>query len=639
MALQIKTVVVDDNPATLYSTGRILESASYQVLRCTRGSEALEVIDETTDVAILDINLPDIDGIEICRRLRSHVDTRQMAIIHLTASKVGDSDRVLGLDAGADAYLTHPVHPQVLLATVRTLLRTRAAELAARGSELKLRNIFDHASCGIAILDRSLCFVEANPQMQRLAHRAAQELDRRPLGELAASPLDVDAIRSWLRSEQNWVGIIPFPTPGGGVVELEFNLSTRPGGHDVLAIVTDVTARGRLEAERERLLDIEREARAEAERTARIKDEFLATLSHELRNPLAPLKNALYLLQHAGHGGAAAENARNIMGRQVEHMTRLVDDLIDVSRITRGLVQLDQQPVTLRSVVDAAVETSLPQISAFDHRFSSRVFDEDVAFMADPLRLAQVLTNILNNAAKYTPRGGTIELEARIVDERITISISDSGIGIPKPMLDDIFDMFTQINPIGPKAAGGLGIGLTLVKRLVEMHGGRVSVSSRGADQGSVFVVELPLVRPTEPLAVVTETPAPILEDGPHSVVVIDDNQDAAISLRDLLVTFGHKCECFFDGASGVRGVESIQPDMVFIDIGMPLVDGHEVARRLKASPLTARIPLFALTGWDQAGDRERSLVAGFDRHLTKPISLADLQALLGSTPPMSASS
>jgi len=628
----IKTVIIDDNPATLYSTGRILESASYQVVRCSRGDEGLAAIDESTDVAILDINLPDIDGIEICRRLRSHITTRQMGIIHLTASKVGDSDRVQGLDAGADAYLTHPVHPQVLLATVRTLLRTRAAEQAMRGSETRFRNIFDHAACGIAVFDQALRFIDANPQMLSLMNRTTDQLYGHALSEFAtdstrAQPQDI--VRG-LQAEGRWLGIVPVAGPGGSIVELEVNLTTRPGSEEVLGIVTDVTARARLDAEREHLLGIEREARAEAERTARIKDEFLATLSHELRNPLAPLTNALYLLQRSEPASKAAGRARDIMARQVENMARLVDDLIDVSRITRGLVQLDLVRVPLRSVIDAAVETSLPKVQAAEHQLVKNLSGVDVDVIVDPLRLAQVLTNILNNAAKYTPRGGRIELVAEVFAEKIVISVSDNGVGIPQHMLDGIFDMFRQINPTGPKAAGGLGIGLTLVRRLVEMHGGEVGVFSEGSGKGSRFVVELPRVdlASFEPATEKQHDDSSRSSQTAHAIV-IDDNHDAATSLSELLRALGHRCEAFFDGESGIHAVQELLPDMVFIDIGMPDVDGIDVARRLKATPSTSHIPLFALTGWDQAHDRQRSMAAGFDRHFTKPITLADLNSVL----------
>jgi PAS domain S-box-containing protein len=631
MPSRVKVVVVDDNPATLYSTGRILENAGYEVVRCALGLPALETIDGATNAVILDINLPDADGIDICRRLRARPDMGQLAIIHLSATRMADTDRVEGLDAGADAYLTQPVHPQVLLATVRTLLRARQAEAALRSSELRFREIFEEAPCGMAVLDRDLRFVAANPQMQALMHRTAGVLEgRRPTDFAPDSGVDPAAIIECLESGRKWTGTTPIATPNGTMTELEWNISPRREGDEVLCIVIDVTQRARIEAERKLLFDLERDARAEAERVARVKDEFLATLSHELRNPLAPMKNALYLLRMSDPASAPAEKAREVMSRQLDHMTRLVDDLMDVSRITRGLVKLELHRVSLRHVLENAVEASMPQIEAAQHQFSVELPDEAVELLADPVRLAQVFTNILNNAAKYTPAGGRIALSGAVQGDNVEVTIEDTGIGIPHHMQDRIFDVFTQINPTGPVSAGGLGIGLTLVKRLVEMHCGRVTVRSAGAGCGSRFLVCLPRVdvagasRPTG-----DDACAPERTTKPRSAIVVDDNRDAAESLCALLVALGHRCTSYFDGESGLHAIEQGQPDMVFIDIGMPEVDGLEVARRLKASPVTRHIPLFALTGLDQTEDRERSLAAGFERHLTKPISMADLQRAL----------
>jgi signal transduction histidine kinase/ActR/RegA family two-component response regulator len=414
------------------------------------------------------------------------------------------------------------------------------------------------------------------------------------------------------------------------VVELEWNISPRLDREEVLCIVIDVTQRAHVEAERKLLFDLERDARAEAERIGRIKDEFLATLSHELRNPLAPMKNALYLMRMSDPASAAADKAREVMARQVDHMTRLVDDLMDVSRITRGLVKLELHRVSLRDVLENAVETSMPQIGAGQHEFSVELPDEHVELLADPVRLAQVFTNILNNAAKYTPPAGRVALSTVVQPDSVEVAIEDTGMGIPRHMQERIFDMFTQINPTGPVSAGGLGIGLTLVRRLVEMHGGRVSVRSAGSGCGSRFAVVLPRVdvaTAQRPPGEDAEALARVIK--PSQAIVIDDNRDAAESLCALLVALGHDCTSYYDAASGLHAVELTQPGMVFIDIRMPEIDGLEVARRLKASPATRHIPLFALTGCDQTEDRERSLEAGFDRHLTKPISMADLQHAL----------
>ena len=629
---RLKVVVVDDNPATLYSTGRILENADYQVTRCSRGNDALAAILAGVDAAIIDINLPDIDGIEICRRLRSHVDTRQMAIIHLSATKVDDADRVEGLDAGADAYLTHPVHPQVLLATLRALVRARAAETAMRESEVKFREVFEQAPCGIAVLDGELRFGAANAAMQRMLRCSAGELAGRPITDFSTheAGLDVEAILACLSSGRTWSGNTRVDFAPGDFVELQWNLSSQSDAGGILCIVADVTERARFAAERERLFGIEREARSEAERIARIKDEFLATLSHELRNPLAPMKNALHILNMADPQSAAATKAREVLVRQVDNMTRLVDDLMDMSRITRGLIHLEKQRASLRSILESAVEASLPQIQAARHQFSLQLPDEPVDLLADSVRLAQVFTNILNNASKYTPAGGRIDVTTQVLPDSVEVAVQDNGMGIPPHMQERIFEVFTQINPTGPVSAGGLGIGLTLVKRLVEMHGGRVTVTSAGAGCGSRFAVMLPRADfPPVSAGVPGAAAATSTQRLIGRAIVIDDNRDGAESLCELLVALGHRCDFYPDGASGIAAVTATAPDLVFVDIEMPHLDGHEVARRLKSSPLTRHIPLFALSGHDEDSDRAEALQSAFERHLVKPVSLDELQSAL----------
>ena len=488
---KLRAVVVDDNPATLYSTGRILEADNYEVVRCARGADALRVIDASCDVAILDINLPDIDGIEICRLLREHIDTRRMAIIHLSASKIGESDRVEGLDAGADAYLTHPVHPQVLLATARALVRARDAESARQRSERKFEKIFERASCGIALLDPGLRFSDANPAMQQLFASSRAELVGRPLLEFVVDAR-AEEIEARLRDDSPWTDVIRVMLPSDESIELELNISPRFENGQCLLIANDVTERKHKEAVREYRLEIERARRTEAERDARAKDEFLATLSHELRNPLAPMRNALMVLEMSRPDSEAALRSREILSRQVAHMTRLVDDLMDASRITRGLIELNRRLVPLRSIIDAALEASMPRIAAANHVFQRRDEADDVEVNADAVRLAQVFMNILNNAAKYTPNGGRIELATRRVPGGVQVTVQDNGIGIAPGMFEQIFDMFAQVNPTGPIAAGGLGIGLTLVRRLTELHGGRVDVTSEGPGMGTRFDVTLP---------------------------------------------------------------------------------------------------------------------------------------------------
>ena len=360
----------------------------------------------------------------------------------------------------------------------------------------------------------------------------------------------------------------------------------------------------------------------------RRKDEFLATLAHELRNPLAPMRNALHALRIAGPDAPAAGQMHAMMERQVNHMVRLVDDLLEVSRITRGKIELRMEQVDLAAVVRAAVETSRPLIDAGGHALHIGLPPEPVALRADPVRLAQVIGNLLNNAAKYTPRGGHIRLEVRPGGGEVELEVRDDGVGIPHDMLGKVFDLFTQVDHTRAAAQGGLGIGLTLVRHIVELHGGRIEATSPGPDRGSSFRVRLPIVD-GQPPAPPADEPRDLATGPSRRVLVVDDNVDAAESLGLLLRFLGAEVQVAHDGPSALAMLDSFEPELVLLDIGMPGMDGYQVAARVRALPSRRRTMLIALTGWGQSEDRERSRAAGFDEHFVKPVDISTLQSLL----------
>jgi PAS domain S-box-containing protein len=359
----------------------------------------------------------------------------------------------------------------------------------------------------------------------------------------------------------------------------------------------------------------------------RRKDEFLATLAHELRNPLAPIRTGLQILQAAASPEQAAKT-REMMGRQVGHMVRMVDDLLDLSRITRGKVTLERQRVDLRAVLDSALETSRALIEAGGHEFAVRLPHQPLPLEVDPTRLAQVLANLLNNAAKYTPPGGRILLSAEREDSQITIRVTDTGIGIPAEMLPRVFDLFTQVGRSIDRSQGGLGVGLTLVRRLVELHEGSIEAESPGLDQGSTFTVRLPLApEPAETAR--TEEVLDLSSRGPLRILVVDDNVDGAESLSMLLQLGGHETMQAHTGPDALTAAAAFRPELVFLDIGLPGANGYEVARRLRADPTLPRPVLVALTGWGTEEDRRQAQAAGFDRHLVKPVAPAAIASLL----------
>jgi len=355
------------------------------------------------------------------------------------------------------------------------------------------------------------------------------------------------------------------------------------------------------------------------------KDEFLATLAHELRNPLAPISNGLQLIKLAGGQPATVEKARTMMERQLTQMVRLIDDLMDVSRISRGKLELRKEQVALAAVVNSAVETSRPLIEQMGHQLTVTLPRQTPTVNADPTRLAQVFQNLLNNAAKYSERGGYIELKVESQGRDAVVAVKDTGVGIAADQLPLIFDMFTQVGGSLGMAQGGLGIGLTLVKRLVELHGGTVEATSEGPGKGSVFVVRLPLViapaKPQDP-----GDAAPPSVGPPLRILVVDDNRDSADSLSEILKMLGNDIHTAYDGQEGVDAAGDFRPDVILLDIGLPKLNGYEACRRIREQPWGKDVVMIAATGWGQRNDRLRANAAGFDHHLVKPV---DPQALI----------
>jgi PAS domain S-box-containing protein len=369
------------------------------------------------------------------------------------------------------------------------------------------------------------------------------------------------------------------------------------------------------------------EALKEADRH---KNEFLATLAHELRNPLAPIRNGLQIMRLAGNDQRAVEQARTMMERQLQHFVRLVDDLLDLSRISRGKIELRKERIELVAVVNSALETCEPLIKKYDHELIVTVPDRPLYVEADKTRLAQALCNLLTNAAKFSDRGGRIWLTAKQQGIDAVVSVKDTGVGIPPCMLPTIFDMFTQVDRSLEKSHDGLGIGLTIVKRLVEMHGGTVEARSEGQGMGSEFVVRLPVV-----LSLVQWQE----QDGDnqklarptarHRILVVDDNADCAHSLAMLLDFMGNEVRTAYDGLEAVEAAAAYRPDLILLDLGMPKLNGYEACRRIREQAWGKGILIAALTGWGQEEDRRRSMEAGFDHHLIKPVGHDALERLL----------
>jgi len=404
--------------------------------------------------------------------------------------------------------------------------------------------------------------------------------------------------------------------------------------NDMLAEVGERTAA--LERSNQQLsLEMAERRKAEAALTdaARTKDEFLATLAHELRNPLAPISNAVELLKREGPGAQAMHpRALQIMERQVQQMVRLIDDLLDVSRITTGKVLIHKEPVDLLAVLHSSIEIAAPNVQARGHQLTLELPSGPVFVLADAVRLAQVFANLLNNAAKYTDSGGRIGLRLETQPDAVIVRVADSGVGIDPAMQSSIFDMFVQVDQSLEKGRAGLGVGLTLARQLIELHGGRITVRSAGIGSGSEFAVWLPrgdAVQPPAPEAVAASAPA---SGTRRRILVADDNVDFATSLAHLLEGMGHDVTVTHDGASALEVAGVLRPQFSFLDIGMPGLNGYELAGLLRRNKDTSGAVLVAITGWGQAKDRERARASGFDHHLVKPVEVAQLEQILNAS-------
>ena len=360
------------------------------------------------------------------------------------------------------------------------------------------------------------------------------------------------------------------------------------------------------------------------------KTEFLATLAHELRNPLSPLATALAMLSQMNVPPDEARDFYEMMQRQVDHMVRLIDDLMEVSRITRGKIELRPEPVQLAEILSEAVELARPQMQAANHELVVNLPPGDCPLLGDRVRLTQVFSNLLNNAARYTPSGsGRIVVQADCVNDVAQVRITDNGVGVPPAMLEQIFGMFVQVSGTARAAQGGLGIGLTLVKTLVEMHGGRVRASSAGLGSGTEMLVELPIADGARARSVTRPDEAADTRPLPGPILIVDDNEDAANSLAMYLDAVGATTDVAYDAARALEKIARDRPPVAILDIGMPGMDGCELAQRLRSDPGNADMMLIALTGWGQPDDRQRVAEAGFDHHLLKPPDIGQLMAVL----------
>ena len=625
-------LIVDDNRDMREYITRLLQSR-FAVISAVNGEDALKIIDAGVrpDLVLTDVMMPRLDGFGLLKALRDRPLTESTPVIFLSA-RAGEEARIEGFDVGADDYLVKPFSARELITRVQTHIRLsrlrRAAGEHVKASEERLRVAIDEAGMGTWDLDmrtRELRWSRSHyallgyiPDESKLASEQlwrsrvhpedlgavdaafSKSRDTRTLfsQEFRINRADTGAVR-WLRV----LGRFLYDESGEPIRSV--------------GVLFDDTDRKTAEI-----------GLREADRR---KDVFLATLAHELRNPLAPIRNAAQMLGSSKLGADRLQWARSVIQRQVKHMAFLLDDLLDVARITQGKLDLKKQHITLNSVVDSAVEASRPLLDSKSHQLIVTLPAKTVYLEADPLRLSQVISNLLTNAAKYTDAGGHITLSGYMDNGLLALSVKDDGIGIPAESLRGIFAMFSQVEGAAVRSEGGLGIGLALVNGLTELHGGSVEVSSEGLGHGSEFIVKLPVL--TTDVMPALQVDAPTATVRRSRILVADDNTDAADSLAMILEMAGHDVRVVHDGRAALSVAQSFRPDIVLLDIGMPQLNGYEVAQALRQEPWGGNITLIALTGWGQESDRLKAMDAGFDRHLTKPVDPDTLEQLMGSAP------
>jgi len=667
-------LLVDDLPANLLALEAILDDHGHNLVRAQSGEEALRLLrDDDFALVLLDVRMPGMDGFQTARLVREQERSRHTPVIFITAYGADEFLLTEAYQLGAVDFLLKPLVPEIVRAKVAGFvdLYKEKARAARQADQLRLliQGTVDYA---IFMLDADGRVATWNAGAQRIKGYKADEIVGHHFSRFytaedigrgwPAHELDV-ARRTGKYEEEGWrvrkdgsrfwasVMITALRDDRGtlrGFSKVTRDLTERKRAEDTLrqahadleikvrertADLARANESLRAEVAERRVLERELQERVgELAEADRHKNEFLAMLAHELRNPLAPIRNAVQILKTPGADRRITEHARNLMERQLEHLVRLVDDLLDVSRIMRGKISLDRRPMDLGTLIGRAVETAQPIIDAYGHELVVTLPEQPLMLEADVVRLAQVVANLLTNAAKYTEKAGRIWLTAGPEAGEVVIRVRDSGVGIAPELLPRIFELFVQAERSLARSNGGLGVGLTLVRRLVEMHGGTVAAHSHGVGHGSEFVVRLPPLLSESADGGATPAGDAARPTGPgRRVLVVDDNVDAADSAAVLLRLWGHDVRTLYDGLSVLQAVRDFRPDVILLDIGLPGMTGYEVAQQLRSQPGLESVVLAAMTGYGQEDDRRRSREAGFNHHLTKPLDPERLQALVGS--------
>jgi signal transduction histidine kinase len=676
-AAATKILVVDDLPEKLLTYQVILEEPGLELVTAQSGAEALRlVLQHEFAVILLDVNMPGMDGFETAALIRQRKKSAHTPIIFVTAF-TDDLRMSQGYAQGAVDYILAPVVPEMLRAKVGVFVdlfrmtqqvREQADEQIALAEERSRRAAVEESNRRLSFLARAGAVLGSSLDkettardlvrltMPILADEAVLAIADAGGGEPQVISGEYTAPSVVLDDQANWrnvgellataiqnsmatgaeqflgrdgtssadapaIAVLPLVARGRtlGALALSRTATRRPFASSDLTMAEALLSRAASALDNAQLFK-------ELENADRQRNEFLSMLAHELRNPLAPIKSAVDVLRMGRASRDDVVWAQDVIDRQVAHLVRLVDDLLDVSRITRGKIKLERQTIDLSTAVRAAVETSQPLIDAGRHQLDLTLPAEPIWVDADEARLAQVLSNLLNNAAKYTPPGGRIALSIASEGDEAVIRVRDNGVGIPTEMLARVFDLFQQVDRSIDRSQGGLGIGLTLARRLVEMHGGQISVASDGPNRGSEFTVRLPAASvPIDRDIAATEGNGREVGDDTLRVLVVDDNVDAANSIARLLKLRSHEVHLAHDGPEALAAADRLQPDAVLLDLGLPHINGYEVARRLRETNGSRKLLLLAVSGYGSEANRRQAEEVGFDHYFVKPLDVEQL--------------
>lgn len=620
-------LVVDDNPATRYSTARVIRAAGFQTLEADTGERALALVESGVAAVVLDVHLPDISGFDVCRSIRASRTTSLVPVVHLSAEYVRSDHQVAGLNAGADAYMVHPVEPQLLVATLHALIRARLAEDSLRRSEARFRAIYDQAPAAMMLIDAKGVITDANPQAQSLLRRGIDELSGRPLLDFVPAACREPACRLLQEgSAQAGRGEFPVMQAEGGERLIRWNFSEPIEAGIRIAIAEDLTESMEFEERRQKMLEREQAARVQAERLSRTKDDFVAILSHELRTPLSLLNGGAHMLKRANLSDAMLRRGIDAVEKGVKAQSRIIADILDISRLSTGKLNLHREEVEAASLAEQSLEALKDAAAEKNVSLQLHLSDAHMAAWLDVTRFQQIIWNLVSNAIKFSRADGVVDVRLSREHGLLRLAVTDHGVGISPEFLPHMFERFSQASAPSVRGHSGLGLGLSIVKHLVDLHGGRVEAHSEGLGHGVTMTVEIPLRKAP------TATGGSCLPEGESlqclngkDIVVVEDNLDTSEMLRVVLADQGAEVRIAQNYDQAMELLHARWPALIVSDIGLPGKDGCQLARAIRAmehrqSGGTGHVRMVALSAFAREQDRALALDAGFDHYLEKPL-------------------